>query len=390
MKNKKGTGKSLGLGVLGLILSVAIMSALVFGLYNVLLKPKDFGNLVAATGDGTGYYRHNYEELNENEKLIYSVILKEIYAQPESIEIPTLQPGDDLSKIFQAISHDNPDLFGLSLNCSVYTRGFKTFFKPQYDISYEEYAKRLQEVKGIASAIVANAQSHTSLYEQEKFVHDYIINHCSYEEPTNDPSVNNIYGCLVLGKASCEGYSRAFQYIMNQLGVDNRLVTGESADDGVNFIGHMWNYVVLDGAGYFVDLTWDDPRSEGAVLRHSYFNVTTADISIKHRNIEQQLPECTATAYNYFIHESAYLNVGSGDVFESKISTAVHYAVQQGRNCFEIRFSDGAVMAQAKNTLFNSGIIYTAYTEAGVVDATGTAKVYYSADDQMRTICFYI
>ncbi len=390
MKNKQGTAKALGLGTLGLILSVVIMVGLVFGIYTIFLKPADFGQLVPATGDGTGYYRHNYEELNDNEKLIYSVILKEIYSQPESIEIPTMQPGDDLSRIFQAISHDNPDLFGLSLNCSVYTRGYKTYFKPQYDITYDEYAKRLSEVQGVVSSIVTNAKSYKTLYEQEKFVHDYIINHCSYEAPTNDPSVNTIYGCLVLGKASCEGYSRSFQYIMSQLGVDNRLVTGESADDGVNYVGHMWNYVILDGEGYFVDLTWDDPRSEGAVLRHTYFNVTTSDISAKHRNIEQKLPLCTATAYNYYIHEAAYLNVGSGDLFETKISTAVHYAVQQGRNCFELRFSDAAVMEQAKNTLFNSGVIYAAYTEAGIVDATGSAKVYYSADEQMHTICFYL
>jgi hypothetical protein len=126
------------------------------------------------------------------------------------------------------------------------------------------------------------------------------------------------------------------------------------------------------------------------VLRHTYFNVTTADISVKHRNIEQQLPHCTATEYNYFIHEAAYLNVGSGALFESKISTAVHYAVQSGQSSFEIRFADAAIMEQAKNTLFNTGVIYSVYAEAGVVDATGTAKVYYSADDQMRTICFYL
>ncbi|MBR5442242.1 MAG: hypothetical protein IKV44_04760 [Clostridia bacterium] len=357
MKNKSGVGKTVGLGALGLLLSVAIMAGLVFGIYTVFLKPAEFGHLVPASGEGTGYYRHNYEDLNENEKLIYSVILKEIYNQPESIEIPTMLPGDDLSRIFQAISHDNPDLFGLSLNCSVYTRGYKTYFRPNYDISYNEYASQLAEVQGVVSSIVANAKTYKSIYEQEKFVHDYIINHCAYEEPTNDPAVNTIYGCLVLGKASCEGYSRSFQYIMNQLGVDNRLVTGESADDGVNFVGHMWNYVVLDGNGYFVDLTWDDPRTEGSVLRHTYFNVTTADINTKHRNIEQQLPLCTATEYNYFIHEAAYLNVGSGALFESKISTAVHYAVQTGQSSFEIRFSDAAIMAQAKITLFNSGVI---------------------------------
>ncbi len=390
MKNKTNGAKSLGLGLLGILIAAGLMSAFVLGLYNMFLKPAEFGQLVPASGDGTGYYRHSYEDLNDNEKLIYSVILKEIYTHPESVEIPALQADDNLSGIYQALSHDNPDLFSLALNCSVYTKGQKTFFKPNYDIGYEEYVKRLNEAKGVASSIIANARSYNSVYEQEKFVHDYIINHCSYIEPTGDQSANTMYGCLVLGKASCEGYSRAFQYIMSQLNIDNRLVTGESADDGVNYVGHMWNYVVIEGSGYFVDLTWDDPRSEGSVLRHTYFNVTTNDILVNHRNIEQQLPLCTDTKYNYFICESLYLNIGSGDIFETKVSTAVHYAVQQGQKYVELRFSDGAVMEQAKNTLFNTGVIYTAYTEAGVTGADGTAKVYYSTDDQMKTICFYL
>ncbi len=390
MSNKK-KGKK---GLFAAIVALAVVFAVVFSglvtafLYGAFLKPADFEYVEPASGDGTGYYRHCYNELNENEKKVYSVILQNIYTQPERIEIPELKDWN-LTKVFQAISHDNPDLFNLGLNCTVYTEGFKTFFETDYVMTYEDYTVKLQESKDIASVIIDGASIYTSVYEKEKYVHDYIINHCSYAEPTESVMANTIYGCLVEGKASCEGYSRTFQYILGALNIENRLVTGESADDGVNFINHMWNYVVLEDSGYFVDLTWDDPRTEGSVLRHNYFNVTTNDILLKHRNIAQNLPLCTDTKYNYFVYENAYFDMGSGEAFETKIYNAVYVALQRQYNCVELRFSDKAVMEQAKNTLFNTGIIYNVYNEIGLIADPNNAKVYYSSDEQMNTICLF-
>lgn len=390
MSNKK-KGKK---GLFAAIVALAVVFAVVFSglvtafLYGAFLKPADFEYVEPASGDGTGYYRHCYNELNENEKKVYSVILQNIYTQPERIEIPELKDWN-LTKVFQAISHDNPDLFNLGLNCTVYTEGFKTFFETDYVMTYEDYTVKLQEAKDIASVIIDGASIYTSVYEKEKYVHDYIINHCSYAEPTESVMANTIYGCLVEGKASCEGYSRTFQYILGALNIENRLVTGESADDGVNFINHMWNYVVLEDSGYFVDLTWDDPRTEGSVLRHNYFNVTTNDILLKHRNIAQNLPLCTDTKYNYFVYENAYFDMGSGEAFETKIYNAVYVALQRQYNCVELRFSDKAVMEQAKNTLFNTGIIYNVYNEIGLIADPNNAKVYYSSDEQMNTICLF-
>lgn len=379
--------------IVGIIVAVVIFSLVVTGfvvtaIYNSFLKPEDFVFNAPLSGDGTGYYRHCYNELTDEEKNVYTIILEGIYSQPERIEIPQLGSGD-LTRIFEAISYDNPDLFNIGLNCKVYTEGYKTFFETDYILDYADYTAKLQEAKNIASVIINDASVFTSAYEKEKYVHDYLINHCSYVEPEETAMADTMYGCLVEGRASCGGYSRAFQYIMNALNIDNRIVTGESADDGVNYEKHMWNYVVLDGSGYFVDLTWDDPRSEGNVLRHTYFNVTTNDILIKHRDIKQNIPLCTDTKYNFFVYESLYFDIGSGEAFEDMFSNAVHLSVQRQYNCVELRFADAAILEQAKNTLFSEGVVYNVYKEAGLIDGTTSAQVYYSSDSKMNTMCLF-
>lgn len=388
MSKNKSTGKIIG--VIAGVLAFAVIAtgvAMAF-LLKPYFEPTDFDYTAPVTGEGTGYYRYCYNELNDTEKKVYSVIMQSVHTQPERIEIPELGDGD-LTKVFEAISYDNPDLFNLGLNCKVYTEGVKTYFEAEYTLSKEEYTQKLKEAKDIASVIIDGASVYTSVYEKEKYVHDYIINHCKYAEPSESPLANTMYGCLVEGKAACEGYSRAFQYIMSALNIDNRVVTGESADDGVNYVSHMWNYIVLDGEGYFVDLTWDDPKGDGDVLRHTYFNVTTNDILIKYRNIRQQLPLCTATKYNYFVYENAYFTTGTGEEFESAVHNAVYTSMQKQYKCVELRFSDAAILAQAKETLFNSGVVYTVFDEIGLISETDGAKVYYSSDDKMNTMSIF-
>ncbi len=388
-KNKsKSKGKIVAVIAGVLALAFVVTGFMLNFLFETTLKPSEFNYTAPVSGEGTGYYRYCYNELNENEKKVYSVIMQSIYTQPERIEIPDLGDGD-LVKVFEAVSYDNPDLFNLGLNCKVYTEGRKSYFEAEYILSKEEYTQKLKEAKDIASVIIDGASVYTSVYEKEKYVHDYIINHCKYAEPTESPLANTMYGCLVEGKAACEGYSRAFQYIMSALNIDNRIVTGESADDGVNYVSHMWNYVVLDGEGYFVDLTWDDPKGDSDVLRHTYFNVTTNDILIKYRNIRQQLPLCTATKYNYFVYENAYFTTGAGEEFEASVHNAVYTSMQRQYKCVELRFSDAAVLAQAKDSLFNSGVVYTVFDEIGLITEADGAKVYYSSDDKMNTMSIF-
>lgn len=371
------------------VASAVVIGSLLVGVYNGFLKPQSFNDyVIPSSGDNTGSYRYCYEELNEKEKKLYSIILPQLYVQPEKIEVPQLEEGD-LNNVFKALSYDNPELFNLGLNCKMYSSGYKHFFETDYTIDNSTYKSRLKEVEDIAAVIIADANQFTSQYEKEKYVHDYIINHCTYIEPTGSENASNIYGCLVEGKAACEGYSRAFQYLLNRLNIPNRVVTGEGATDGVNYIAHMWNLVYIENKPYFVDVTWDDPKSESSIIRHTYFNVTTEELFKKHRSLVQTVPLCTDTEHNYFIMESAYIEIGSGEAFETAVSNAVFNALYKQQESVELRFPNGAVMEQAKNSLFNSGVIYNVYTDAGIFVSSGAGQVYYITDDEMNTICLF-
>lgn len=388
MKTDSGRKTKLGLIIVAVIVFSLCISALcINAIYESMLKPTEFTLEDVPSGDGTGYYRHCFNELNDDEKKVYSVILKSIYDMPEKIEIPAMGTGD-LNKIFSALSLDNPDLFCLGLNCSVFTEGYKTFFEPTYSMTKEEYTERLSQVNDMCSSIVAEANKYTSVYEKELYVHDYLVTQCSYNDVNQSPLANTVFGCLVEAKAACEGYSRAFQLIMNKLNIDNRLITGDSAEDGVNYIGHMWNYVILEGQGYFVDVTWDDPKSENSVLRHTYFNVDTNDILLEHR-VDQGVPLTTADKFNYFVYENAFLDIGAGEEFETAVANAVYGALQRGYSCVELRFSDAAVYQQARASLFDNGVIYNVYKDAGVLQELNGSKVYFSSVEKLNVICLF-
>ena len=70
------------------------------------------------------------------------------------------------------------------------------------------------------------------------FFHDYLIEHCAYHEDTGNWQAYTAAGALLNGKAVCEGYSRAFQLLLNQEGIDNYLMTGSARDPSGRVDGH--------------------------------------------------------------------------------------------------------------------------------------------------------
>lgn len=66
-------------------------------------------------------------------------------------------------------------------------------------------------------------------------------------------------GALRDGLAICGGYSHAFEMLLDMLGIENYTVSGT-----LNGEYHAWNYVVLDGMGYYCDPTTD----RGGMDRH--------------------------------------------------------------------------------------------------------------------------
>lgn len=107
-------------------------------------------------------------------------------------------------------------------------------------------------------------------------VHDYIIDHASYDTPRakdGDTTYDSdtAYGALFQGKAVCGGYSDAMQLFLEKLQLKNFKVSSEK---------HVWNAVYINGQWLNLDLTWDDPVYDDGhqVVNHEFFLINTRQL----------------------------------------------------------------------------------------------------------------
>ncbi|MBQ7309599.1 MAG: leucine-rich repeat protein [Clostridia bacterium] len=120
----------------------------------------------------------------------------------------------------------------------------------------------------------------TSPYQIAMAYHDYILSTVDYAyeadgtTPQDDRFAHSIIGVFERKGAVCEGFSKAFQMLLNYSGVENIYVLGDAGGS------HAWNMVKLeDGNWYWCDLTWDDKPSRAWGITYNYFCVnSTQDV----------------------------------------------------------------------------------------------------------------
>lgn len=122
-------------------------------------------------------------------------------------------------------------------------------------------------------------------YNKIKTSHDWLIENLSYDSSATNKG--NIYGAFIDKKAVCEGYARAYKYILDNLGITNILVTGVATNSSGVTEEHMWNYVKINGVWYAVDPTWDDPIVYGGGTvsdgtKHKYFLIGSEQLTKTH------------------------------------------------------------------------------------------------------------
>lgn len=290
-----------------------------------------------------------YERLNSTEKQAYICILNKIKKHPDYIKVPNLT-NEEFNNVFFAVKNDNPQILCFADSCNMITFLSSCFLELHYDHTYEECKEMEKKLSELTDKIAAMAKSYEDEYERELFIHDYIIQNCVYEEAEND---SNAYGALIDGKAVCSGYSRAAMLILCKAGIESTLVTGTGLSDTLGNISHMWNIVWIDGKSYHIDVTWDDPKmSNSNNLSHLYFNRTTEDISIDHKDINIDFG-CDSNTYMYFYRENLYFDDYSDAVLNGIIKKFTEN-IDNGKHYLEFSFSNDKAYSQAVFKILNS------------------------------------
>ncbi len=297
------------------------------------------------------YYQ--YLTLDEKGKEIYKKISTAIETTQNVVNLKDFKVDfDTVWQIYQKLITDNPQYFWVSkfITYTETTENGQSMLVDFY-ISYTDgdvtdtfddksqlivVANRQkiqnqidnvnQKIKAILSSIPANAP----VINKEKLIHDAVLKAVSYDydavnkapSKNNYPRVWDIYGALCNQKAVCEGYSKLFQYLCYQVGINSTFVHGTSENQP-----HAWNTVNLDGGWYHIDTTWDDASDSGMPL-YDYFNLTSEEICADHTIDQKDIAVPTATATEYSFTNTFGMKLKNLTSAPLNYQKAIDYAVQ--------------------------------------------------------------
>ena len=237
------------------------------------------------------------EELKEAEFLMLEPDLQTLYRQIYSAYLQTavsLVPAvevklDELETVFEALFNDHPEL--AYIDTGYYCLYLEDGTCAEVSLVYNELINDLQPALDLLTQreneIMDVGNSLDSDFERVRYVHDLLAELVEYDRDA--PLNQSAYSGLVSRRTVCAGYARAFQLLLQDMGIPCYYCTGFTGED------HAWNIVLLDGKYYNVDVTWDDREP----LSYEYFNRTDAEFAATHvrTGLSVYLPACTGTYY---------------------------------------------------------------------------------------------
>ena len=236
-----------------------------------------------------------YAMLNDTGKSLY----RQIYANSNALTkyfVPIVPVNtQQLKNAFMAVCNDHPELFWVDTEYGYqYTTSGQV---AEIIMLYNELAKDKEQnqkaLEAAADEYVKGSEKYLTKYAKEVYVHDTLMKNIAYDSKA--AWNQTAYSALIEGKTVCAGYARAFQYIMQRIGIPCYFCTGYAG------AAHAWNIIKLEDGYYNVDVTWNDTNPN----THLYFNGSDKDYRSTHirQDLSVYLPPCNGKEYRMLIKE---------------------------------------------------------------------------------------
>ena len=251
------------------------------GLARQAMNSVDYGELGDGLNFNADFYPY-YHMLSEDGKALYRQIYANTLALNTAFRPIKQVTMDTMQMILLSVVFDHPELFWLD-----------TTFYQEYDYQGVavklrlKYYDKITDIRSAnsrflaeADAIVAGASGLTDDYAKELYIHNFLADKLTYK---HNPLDQSAYSAIVGNETVCAGYAKAFQYLMQRLGVPTYLCAGYAGQM------HAWNIIKLGNNYYNVDVTWDDQDP----TVYDYYNLSDRD-NYKHKRMYNSvyLPSC--------------------------------------------------------------------------------------------------
>ena len=320
--------------------------------------------------------KYAYEQLGDEEKIVYDEMLDTILNHTKEIKLSTTDT-EQMRRSYSALCKDYGGLFWVEgYVFTKYTKGEELVsleFSPKYTMTQEQRKDIQSQIDEIVEVWLGGISINDTDYDKAKYVYEKLALNTEYVQ--NAPDSQNIISVFIRRQTVCQGYACAVQYLLQQLGVHSVIVSGTALGEP-----HGWNMICLDGEYYYMDATWGNTayhNKEGAetpFIDYNYMAMTTEEMQMGHvPDTEMELPECTAVSDNYYIKEGYYL-----DSWEPEKIGALIADAWAGRQVLTLRFSDEILREQAFRYFIEEG---------HVADyCTGMEKINYIEDSVWKEI----
>ena len=305
-----------------------------------------------------------YAQLNDIEKKIYVSCSQSIEAFENDVNIDSMNASiDEVKQAFTALEEDNPQYFWVIQYSYEYDQNSQIVQTIHVitNGTQAEIVSRQAVVEEWAKDLKANVPEDADDFTKALYYHDALVDTVTYDSSVDENQ--NLYSVAAYQRSVCAGYAKAYAYLLQQENIPARYVTGtiEGTDQ------HAFNLIIMDNDSYYVDVTFDDPQfSKGQVVdftgEYTYFGLTTAEIT-KNHSLEDNLPICTATKDNYFVHEDCDFDF---DEFgeKARFIQMVREDLIKGQSEVVARFKNEQMAEEALTLLLNAQLNFSSVAHA--------------------------
>ena len=260
----------------------------------------------------------------------------------------------------------------------------------------EAYENSVASVKEM-NTVIENGVQQDDTYEKVRILYDKLIYSVNYAYQADGTTpVDEDWAHSVIGvfdsryrEVVCEGYSKAFSFLLNILDIPNIYITGTG-----NGGGHAWNAVSFDGGRtyYYMDVTWDDRGGKEEVLVENYYSYFampkdvfekrhTVDTDGTGMNWQYALPVIgNDMDYTYYVRYGAYAPSGVvTDALSARTFLKAARVLAPGETCF-FMLPDVNVLRTVVTALgVTGGYSYTPIEDYGMVLYADKAESFHAA-----------
>ena len=252
--------------------------------------------------------------------------------------------GDDFQAQFKllylAIDLDNPEIFCYAKEVEQAVDGNTLILDYKFEYEKDDVNKFDEELNNEVDRIVEIINKIEDDYDKIYRLNRYITVRCR-GYMSMEHVASNAYGALISKKSRCEGICKAAKMILDRLGFENFIATGE-ADNGQNVEPHSWNMIKVKDKWYHFDFMWNVSYAQnGKFPIPIYTFLDDETIKIDHTPM-YQFPVCDDKSHLYWVTHNCQIkstfDLGKVEVVSFKESYFAIAKFPEPLNAYEAEY----------------------------------------------------